>query len=120
MADPNLYPNRKEILWVPECPYERGRSLGMTKAQVDAMLKDGSVCPAFDEPQRTNNFKTNPNYNLSKPKADGAYYLKWHENGIKRSKVLSHDLEESRRMRDAFFKSINHYTYRVLHKPKKK
>lgn len=86
---------------------ERAKSLGMDIGRLREVLKAGFSEPSYDLMPKFN-IKDNPNRNLHNPK--GSYwYVKYTDGGIRKSMQLSRDIEESRKMRDDFFASINYY-----------
>lgn len=90
----------------PEELSERAKSLGMDIGRLREVLKAGFSEPAYDLMPRHGT--DNPNRNLSRPKTNGVWYVKYSEGGVRKTKPLCSDLEQARKMRDDFFTSINY------------
>jgi hypothetical protein len=85
---------------------ERAKALGMNLGRLKEVLKAGFSEPAYDLMPRNQN--DNPNRNLSRPKVKGVWYVKYSQDGVRKTKPLCDDLEKARKMRDEFFASINY------------
>jgi hypothetical protein len=90
----------------PEELEDRAKSLGMDIGRLREVLKAGFSEPSYDLMPKSN-LKDNPNRNLHNPKG-GYWYVKYTDNGVRKSMQLSRDIEEARKMRDEFFASINY------------
>lgn len=85
---------------------DRAKSLGMNLGRLRELLKAGFSEPSYDLAPRAS-IKDSLNRNLCNPKG-GYWYVKYTQDGVRKQKQLSRDLEEARRMRDEFFASINY------------
>lgn len=85
---------------------ERAKALGMNLGRLREVLKAGFSEPAYDLMPKHG--MDNPNRNLSRPKTNGVWYVKYSEAGVRKTKPLCVDLEQARKMRDDFFASINY------------
>ena len=85
---------------------ERAKALGMNLGRLREVLKAGFSEPAYDLMPKHG--RDNPNHNLSRPKTNGVWYVKYSDGGVRKTKPLCADLEKARKMRDDFFTSINY------------
>jgi hypothetical protein len=85
---------------------ERAKALGMNLGRLKEVLKAGFSEPAYDLMPKHG--RDNPNHNLSRPKTNGVWYVKYSDGGVRKTKPLCADLEKARKMRDEFFASINY------------